>query len=723
MLFNSAVSAILENDTDQKLFLEVGPHPALAGPLRQIFKAASSTFSSVATLQRNKQGVGCLLESLGHLYAHAVPVNFSALFARSEVKGLTDLPPYPWNHETTYWNESRLSRDWRFRKFPHHDILGSRVTEGTDSSPSWRNNFLLKDAPWIRDHKIHEDIVFPFAAYVAMAGEAVRQLQSHDKAFTGFALRRVVVNTALVLQESQATEIITSFVPRRLTDSLYSGWYNFTVSSYNGRTWVKHCVGQVRAGCTFEFASTPPIEAYDRRVPSPSWYATMREVGLNYGPAFQGLERISASMQQHAATATTANTIASGESDYQLHPTTIDHCLQVFSVGSSQGISRKFTQLAVPTHVEEIEVAGTQSLITVRVSATSTTKGSIVGKATGVDASGKPVLTMRGVRLSPLDSNAGSASDSHAAAVLKWQPDIDFLNPKDLIRSLPTKKEQMQLTEKLALACIVESDYLLKSDDGSSPHLKKFRAWLRDQVALIHAGEYRLVEDARDTLCLSSEDRNDLIKSLADQIRASPAAACAEIIMKVFQNCKSIVSNEEEPLPILYADNALQNLYDLMDACNRTDFLALLGHSKPRMKILEIGAGTGGTTEQILRDLRATTGERTYSTYTFTDISAGFFVAAKERFKDVPDIEYSVLDISQDPLAQGFEAQSYDLIIATNVLHATPKLVQTLKNVRTLLRPDGRLLLQELCPTARWVNYVMGVLPGWWLGEEDARPR
>jgi len=107
--------------------------------------------------------------------------------------------------------------------------------------------------------------------------------------------------------------------------------------------------------------------------------------------------------------------------------------------------------------------------------------------------------------------------------------------------------------------------------------------------------------------------------------------------------------------------------------------------------------------------------------YTFTDISAGYLPAAKERFKDWPNMEFVTLDICKDPLTQGFQPESYDLIIASNVLHATPNLHDTLSNVHKLLHQDGRLLLEELCCDVKSVNFVMGVLPGWWLGCDDGR--
>jgi SAM-dependent methyltransferase len=95
----------------------------------------------------------------------------------------------------------------------------------------------------------------------------------------------------------------------------------------------------------------------------------------------------------------------------------------------------------------------------------------------------------------------------------------------------------------------------------------------------------------------------------------------------------------------------------------------------------------------------------------------------KERFAEYSGLEFKTLDIGKDPLEQDFEAETYDLIIARNVIHATPSLNTTLKNVRKLLHPRGRFFLQELVPSpAKMINLIMGPLSGWWLGEPDARP-
>lgn len=105
-------------------------------------------------------------------------------------------------------------------------------------------------------------------------------------------------------------------------------------------------------------------------------------------------------------------------------------------------------------------------------------------------------------------------------------------------------------------------------------------------------------------------------------------------------------------------------------------------HSKPNLRVLEVGAGTGASTRTVLKDLAPSDERILYSKYTFTDISAGLLFAAKENLKTFPNMEYATLDISQDPAEQGFEDRQFDLILATNVIHATKSLRDSLENIQ-----------------------------------------
>ncbi|KAF1362285.1 methyltransferase type 12, partial [Lizonia empirigonia] len=104
-----------------------------------------------------------------------------------------------------------------------------------------------------------------------------------------------------------------------------------------------------------------------------------------------------------------------------------------------------------------------------------------------------------------------------------------------------------------------------------------------------------------------------------------------------------------------------------------------------------IGAGTGGTTVRAIEGLKSPNGNPLYSEYVYTDISPLFFDAAKKRFDACENFQYRTLDVTKEPSEQGFEEGAYDLVIASNVLHATPCLVDTLRNARKLLKPNGFL--------------------------------
>ncbi len=137
-----------------------------------------------------------------------------------------------------------------------------------------------------------------------------------------------------------------------------------------------------------------------------------------------------------------------------------------------------------------------------------------------------------------------------------------------------------------------------------------------------------------------------------------------------------------------------------------------------RLRILEVGAGTGSGTSVVLPELPDGDFE-----YMFTDISAGFFTEAENRFSDTgAPIEYRPLDIERDSSEQGFELHAYDLVIAVNVLHATRNLEETLTNCRNLLAPSGQLLAVESLRGRGWQDMTFGQLDGWWRYSDVYRP-
>ena len=491
----------------------------------------------------------------------------------------------------------------RLRKFPRHELLGSRILEGNDLEPTWRNLMDLEDSPWLADHQILDDIVFPAAAFICMAGEASRQVSgSGDCTLQNFSIK-----TALVLKAGAKLELITSMRPLRLTDSLDSDAMEFSISSFNG-AWVKHCSGQVKPG-----GAQPPstkIEPFIRHVPRP--YEGLKSIGLNYGPHFQGMGHTSADPGSNTASAVLLPPSSRIEDIYQIHPTTLDCCLQLFMIAISEGIPRRLDRCLVPTRIEELYIGRTTPNSEFLACATSSAAGpDIHGNLVMTTKNGDVVLSLKGGAFSPIESDKGE-TDNTAAAVLKWEPDIDFIPATQLIRPRPEKNvvESWLRVEELSILCMMEIDGSLALQSPVLPYLHRFQSWVSQQLQRTD-DLYLAIKERK----LGSAARRAMIEELSRQLLTGKAAAVATLVKRVFENCKDIFLGKLQPLELLLMDNGLTDYYNALDRLSDyDDFFSYLGHSNPRLRVLEIGAGTGGTTSRVLKCLTASS-ERLYSKY------------------------------------------------------------------------------------------------------------
>lgn len=192
------------------------------------------------------------------------------------------------------------------------------------------------------------------------------------------------------------------------------------------------------------------------------------------------------------------------------------------------------------------------------------------------------------------------------------------------------------------------------------------------------------------------------------------------------------LSGQADPIALLFRDAAARSL--LQDVYTNapmfktgtlllTQYLSTIldrtGGNR-ELKILELGAGTGGTSKHVIEAL-AGLGPLYKFSYTFTDLSSSLVAAARRKFAKWPFMQYTVLDIEKypDPKLLG----GYDIILSTNCIHATKNLVNSCTNIRKMLRPDGVLCLVELTRNLYWFDLVFGLLEGWWLfndGREHA---
>ncbi len=136
------------------------------------------------------------------------------------------------------------------------------------------------------------------------------------------------------------------------------------------------------------------------------------------------------------------------------------------------------------------------------------------------------------------------------------------------------------------------------------------------------------------------------------------------------------------------------------------------------LHVLEVGAGTGGTSGHVL-DALSHAGIAVE--YHYTDVSPHFLKEAERAFAAYPCMRYGVLDIERPPEPQGFAPGMFDVVIATNVLHATSDVVGALRRIAGLLDGAGLLAINESIVRQDAVTLTFGLASGWWLARDAER--
>ena len=171
VFFDQATHKLLASLEQVNILIEIGPHSALAGPIKQISSSMGmdqARLGYLPTLIRGQNGVDDLLNLAGALFVVDYPIDINTVNFDDDIdtgvvtgsvnqvvaKFLVDLPGYQWNYDAMFWKDKRLARELRFRKHCRHDLLGSRDPGSSKNSPSFRNKLKLSDLPWLRDHQV-----------------------------------------------------------------------------------------------------------------------------------------------------------------------------------------------------------------------------------------------------------------------------------------------------------------------------------------------------------------------------------------------------------------------------------------------------------------------------------------------------------------------------------------------------------------------------------------
>ncbi|MEJ8307086.1 SDR family NAD(P)-dependent oxidoreductase [Saccharibacillus sacchari] len=226
---------------------------------------------------------------------------------------------------------------------------------------------------------------------------------------------------------------------------------------------------------------------------------------------------------------------------------------------------------------------------------------------------------------------------------------------------------------------------------------------------------------------------NDYMPHLSEFCEAYPELkGWAVLVHTCLSHLTGVLNGDLKYTDILFPNNSMEMVEQVYKGGKVTDYYNHLvaeavkkivqenqkTGSNRTLKILEIGAGTGGTSKFVMEMAKK---HNLNIQYFYTDISVGFTQYGKLTYGSsiVPEVYYKTLNIEEEPSKQGFQPGSMDVIIATNAIHATKLIRNTLKNINSLLAPGGTFILNEVTKKLDYATLSFGLTSGWWLYDEN----
>ncbi len=762
---NFAASMQTLHQHGYKVFLECGSQPILLGMGRQCVSDEGSTW--LPSLRIGQEDWQQILQSLGKLYVLGAKVNwvgFESDYRRRKVK----LPTYPFQRQS-YWLETP-SQPTTKPSYNRHPLLGERLQLASRTKEIFFESIISASSPaYLADHRILEQVIFPGAAYLEMAIAAAANIFQSDC----IVLENVAIAQPLILKTHQEKIVQVILSP------LENQGYGFEICSRDSKRensenpWTVHTTGTVLANETNTIPAELDLETWTNQesIEVKTFYQQLQLQGIDYGSSFQGLQKLQRGQNQALGQIQLPANLHQ-DCNYWLHPALLDAAMQV--VGGLVEIDRVRTY--VPVAVERLIVYRRPSLeIWAVASLQEQSNFALKAQVTLFDSDGSAnakgerqvVAVLDGLRFQAVTSqallNQGKDSLQNCLYEVEWRSQSRFgkLEPPRFIPSPEAIVNQLQphlerlitgddiqiyttllpQLEQLSLEYIIQA---LSQLGWSFSVGDKFSLLVAAQRLGVVPQHHQLLQHLLQILTaeqiltatlgqwqvrqpLPAADPDIYLQSL------QPYAALIQgeltLVQRCGENLCAVLRGAVEPTQVvfptadidsatqLYQDSPAAQIYNTL--VQQVVKIAIADAPPQRgIRILEIGAGTGGTTSYLLPELQAS-----QTRYCFTDIGQLFLSKAQNQFENYKFVDYKTLDIEQEPTAQGFDAHEYDVVIAANVLHATQDINQTLQHVKQLLAPGGLLVLLEGTDRQRWIDLIFGLLPGWWrFQDRELRP-
>ncbi|KAH7374210.1 hypothetical protein BKA64DRAFT_767589 [Cadophora sp. MPI-SDFR-AT-0126] len=736
VLFSHALARATE-DTNVDLAIEVGPHPTLKGPALQTL---SPELPYTGVLWRNKDDVEAFSDSLAYIWSSFSPsivdfAGYDSLALGSETRKLvTGLPTYPWDHQTPFWHTSRASEAFLHPKSPPNPLLGSWCTGVAHGEMRWRNSLRLNDLSWIRDHKLQGQIVFPAAAYLSTAIEAAQHLIPKGEHISMIEVEDFAITRPLVIKESD-NGIETIFTLRDIVrdkDGSYIAFFHHDAcSSSDTNTPLNHANGRivvtVGKSSSYLLPKMTACQPNSISVPKEQFYTSLSPMGYKYAGSFRSVSSI---MRKLDFASTTVTVPAQNEcpDSVLLHPGLLESALQGMLLAYSHPGDGSLQEMYVLNRLRRFRVnvplcnrdllPNSDLLTCTQLTAESSPGKQLSGDTDIYSIDGTGLIQFECIQLVPL---AGPTPDNDRRLFAERRWDLAFPSAQLAMGEAQATAEDHDLANAVERICL---HYMQQT-------LAQFPASIQQHLNLPWHFSYlfnffsHIVDTTRNgtRLCVDPKWLADTDEDIAGLKRRYADFVDVGLACAVGNNLSSVLRGQTTMLEHMTKNNLLDQFYaEGLAMREYSTYLARtvkqLVHRYANMNILEIGAGTGGATKLIMKHVN-----RSFSSYTYTDISPGFFENAQQVFSSSADkMIFKTLNVECDILSQGFEEHSYDLVVASLVLHATVDLNRTISNVRRLLKPGGYLIMTEVSNNnVSRIGFMMCAMPGWWLGHNEGR--
>ncbi|KAK5657220.1 hypothetical protein OQA88_3278 [Cercophora sp. LCS_1] len=696
---------------------------------------------------------------------------------------LKGLPPYSWNHASPIWKESRASRLFRVggrRGYGRHELLGHPVVYGGGARDDkrevhWKQVLKLQELPWLAGHVIQGEVLFPASGYLSMAYEAALQLvlvdddeKKKQRPVRLVELHDVDIARAMRLEQDSGLEVVlTVRVTSQADDCItaqvacYSGPVDAPLPLDAPQTALSaHFTGGVRLWLgrsesesdqeeeeeenevlprrTGESASPLPMDTLDME----QLYASLAEVGLQYASPFKAKAML---RRLHRATVTMSSPPESSALHVCMHPAPVDTAAQGLLAAFSFPGDDRLSTLYLPTRVDCVRIippnsrlsasASTdeklsqQQQLTADAMVTSTADSTIVGDIDLFNAADEVKVQIRGICLTAVGQqqrdawlyagtgwvrDADSGIEPERAATLSEELQVQYevlsrasyFYLRQFRTILPQEMLIMSKSYKRNVTWALEH-LLPQIEAGAHSGLPGFRPeWKGDTAEIIQALRQESISSQKsDEERYHCEMHWDFLRSVGDKL-----------ISVVRSMTPWVRIWTPHQLEWVYADGIGYS------AANRdaATLIAQLAHRYPRMSIVDVGAGTGGTSGAVLKALQEQQLLQNVS-YNYTDISTDVLDRARVLHGHHKNVTFKKLDIDKDPAGQGFPDASVDLVIASKILHKLKSLPDALRRCRQMLRPGGQLILLEPTDDFLMSQIVKLALPDFFVGLDDGR--